>query len=290
MNQAGQKSVVFVIFTDLDGTLLDPDQSWHAARPALALCRRLGVEVALVSSKTRAEMEPLHRRLGLTSPFVCENGGGVYFPAGTGAPPAGARRAGAWWRLALGRPYPQVVAGLRRLRRRLGWPMLGFSDLTPAGVSALTGLTPAAARRAARREFDEPFLLPDPAGADLARLEREAGDEGLTLVAGGRFHHLHAGPGKGAALELVLAWLRRRGALGPSVGLGDAPNDFDMLSRVDLPVLVASAESHAGLERRLPGLRRTSLAGAAGFNEAVLAILGQGGPAGAGRDKRRYPV
>lgn len=272
---------VSVIFTDLDGTLLDPDLSWSRARPALALCRRRGVALVLVSSKTRAEMEPLHCRLGLDTPFVCENGGGVYFPEGQGAPPAGARRAGAWWRLALGRPYPQVVAGWRRLRRRLGWRMLGFSDLTPSGLAALTGLSQAQAGRAAAREFDEPFALLDPehAGrADLADLEREAGEEGLTLVAGDRFHHLHAGPGKGAALELVLAWLRLRRRPGLSLGLGDAPNDLDMLARVDLPVLVAPGRDRAGLtglERRLPGLRRTKLAGAAGFNEAVLEVLQQ---------------
>lgn len=282
---ASNREPVTVIFSDLDGTLLDPDQTWTPARPALALCRRLGVELVLVSSKTWAEMEPLHRRLGLSSPFVCENGGGVYFPAGAGQPPAGARRAGAWWRLALGRPYVQVVAGLRRLRRRLGWRLLGFSDLTPTGVAALTGLSPGVARRAALREFDEPFTLLDPDQdaldlAELERLEREADDEGLVLVEGGRFLHLHAGPGKGAALELVLAWLRQQRGVGRSMGLGDAPNDFDLLSRVDLPVLVASAKAGAGAEPGLPNLRRTKASGAAGFNEAVLAALESG------RDKR----
>lgn len=266
-----------VIFTDLDGTLLDPDYSWRAARPALALCRRLGVELVLVSSKTRSEMEPLHRRLGLTAPFISENGGGVYFPAETGRPPAGARREGPWWRLPLGRPYVQVVRGFRRLRRRLGWRMLGFSDLTPTGVAALTGLAPAAARQAAQREFDEPFTLLGPGGADLGRLEREAADQGLVLVEGGRFHHLHAGPGKGAALELVLAWLRQQRPVESSVGLGDAPNDFDLLSRVDVPVLVASGKTYPGLARSIPGLRRTRARGAAGFNEAVLAVLAPAG-------------
>jgi mannosyl-3-phosphoglycerate phosphatase len=221
-------------------------------------------------------MEPLHRRLGLSAPFLSENGAGVYFPLGAGRPPAGAVRSGPWWRLALGRPYPRVVRGLRRLRRRLGWRMLGFSDLTPEGVAALTGLGPAAARRAAQREFDEPLILLDPEGADqadLARLEREAADEGLVLVRGGRFLHLHAGPGKGAALELALAWLRQRRPVGMSLGLGDAPNDFDLLSRVDVPVLVASGRAYPGLVHDLPGLRQTSARGAAGFNEAVLAIL-----------------
>jgi len=72
---------LFLIFTDLDGTLLDHDTyGWEEALPALDLCRRLGVPVILVSSKTRAEMDVLQNRLGLSAPFISENGGGIFFP------------------------------------------------------------------------------------------------------------------------------------------------------------------------------------------------------------------
>ena len=69
-----------IVFTDLDATLLDPDTySWRAAKEALDALRQKQAPVILVSSKTFAEMEPLHRQLGLQSPFVIENGGAIVF-------------------------------------------------------------------------------------------------------------------------------------------------------------------------------------------------------------------
>ncbi len=67
-------------FTDLDGTLLDQNQSFAPAQPALEACRQTGVGLILVSSKTRAEIDVLRRRLGLVAPFIAENGGAIYFP------------------------------------------------------------------------------------------------------------------------------------------------------------------------------------------------------------------
>ncbi|MBW2618114.1 MAG: HAD hydrolase family protein, partial [Deltaproteobacteria bacterium] len=46
-------SGAWVVFTDLDGTLLDDQTySYDEAAPALEKCRRLGAGVVLASSKT----------------------------------------------------------------------------------------------------------------------------------------------------------------------------------------------------------------------------------------------
>ena len=80
--QSGAQSSPFiVIFTDLDGTLLDHNSyGWEKAEPALRLCRESRIPLILVSSKTRSEIRALQQELGLSSPFVSENGGGVFFP------------------------------------------------------------------------------------------------------------------------------------------------------------------------------------------------------------------
>jgi mannosyl-3-phosphoglycerate phosphatase len=60
-----------LVFTDLDGTLLDHHTyGWKEAVAALEHCRKNGVPVILVSSKTRAEMDVLRRELNLSAPFV----------------------------------------------------------------------------------------------------------------------------------------------------------------------------------------------------------------------------
>ena len=54
----------YILFTDLDGSLLDNDTySFDEARPALEALRLENIPVILVSGKTRAEIEPLRERL-----------------------------------------------------------------------------------------------------------------------------------------------------------------------------------------------------------------------------------
>ena len=72
-----------IIVTDLDGTLLHPrTYSFEEALPALKLVRERGVPLVLCSSKTRAELEVCRKRLDNGHPFISENGGGIYLPAG----------------------------------------------------------------------------------------------------------------------------------------------------------------------------------------------------------------
>ena len=56
----------FVIFTDLDGTLLDhASYSYAPAEPALALLHKLEIPLILASSKTAFEIAPLREELDL---------------------------------------------------------------------------------------------------------------------------------------------------------------------------------------------------------------------------------
>jgi mannosyl-3-phosphoglycerate phosphatase len=68
-----------LVFSDLDGTLLDHDTySFETARPALAELKERGIPLVLATSKTRAETESVRSALGNRHPFVVENGGAVY--------------------------------------------------------------------------------------------------------------------------------------------------------------------------------------------------------------------
>src|SRR4030042_5645191 len=71
-----------IIFTDLDGTLLDRDTySFAPAQPALDMIRKKGIPLVFSSSKTRAEMELYRERAGNDHPFIAENGGAVFVPS-----------------------------------------------------------------------------------------------------------------------------------------------------------------------------------------------------------------
>ena len=73
----------FLVFTDLDGSLLDHhDYGYRDALPQLRQLESLGIPVIPASSKTRAEIERLRDELGNTHPFIVENGAGGFVPVG----------------------------------------------------------------------------------------------------------------------------------------------------------------------------------------------------------------
>jgi len=264
-----------LIFTDLDGTLLDHDTyGWEKAKPALALCRELRVPVILVSSKTRAEMNVSRLELNLDSPFISENGGGIFFPAeGAFKPPPEARFAEGLWRWSLGISYPVLVAALHDIRDELGWAIRGFSDMTGDEIAELTGLDPAGAGLAAMREYDEPFIVSGEVRLDRKRLEEAASRRGVLVTKGGRFYHLHGASDKGEAVDKLARWFQASHGPAKTVALGDSPNDFTMLERVDYPVLVRSSRQYPELAEKIPFLIKTQERGPAGWNAAVSALL-----------------
>jgi len=270
------KQPLFVlILTDLDGTLLDNETyEWTEAEPALELCRRSGVPVILVSSKTSAEMDVLRQAMGLTVPFISENGGGIFFPVeGEGRPPSEALLSEGLWKWPLGLSYDRLVKAFREIRETLGMTMRGFSDMTPEEIGHMTGLDRESSLLASRREYDEPFLVQGNGTVNMERLCRAAGGKGLQITSGGRFYHLHGNVDKGEAVAKLISWYRESYSRVFSVALGDSPNDFSMLKRVDCPVLVRSSKHFEGIEEKIQGVRITREMGPRGWNSAVLDIL-----------------
>ncbi len=265
----------YIVFTDLDGTLLDHDTyAWEAAAPALRLCRRLGVPVVLVSSKTRAEMQPLRQALGLPDPFVVENGGAVFFDAGDPRPEGASAEDGFWvWRF--GESYPRLVQALAEIRKETGLPVKGFSDMRVEEIAELTGLGLEDARLAARREYDEPFIVQTASVGGSRALEEAARARGLQILTGGRFFHLQGSNDKGRAVRMLMAHYRRLRTPVWSIALGDSPNDFSMLEQVEYPVLIRSARDYSSLKKHIPNLTISSRMGPEGWNETVSAILGE---------------
>lgn len=261
-----------IVLSDLDGTLLDhTTYAFDAARAALERLRDARVPLVLCTSKTRAEVEPIRAALHNAHPFIIENGGGVCVPVGHFPfEIEGAERRGDYAVIPLGDPYTELTRTLARASRASGVQVRGFADMTDDEVAAETGLALAEARLARQREFDEPFVVLEPARAPelFAAIERE----GKRWTTGGRFHHITGTNDKAAAVRRLVALYRRQLGDLRTVGLGDAPNDAGFLREVDVPILIASPRIDR-LRALVPGGRVTALEGPAGWNAAVLGLL-----------------
>jgi mannosyl-3-phosphoglycerate phosphatase len=270
---------VGLVVTDLDGTLLDRETyEVGPALDAVAALREAGVPLVLCSSKTRAEMEPLAARIGVDGPLVVENGGAILAPAGSlQAWPPWDRVEGGRAALVLGVPRERLVEALPEVARDAGARVRPFASMSVGEVAALTGLAEDEAALAMRREYDEPFVVEEPAegGARLdARLDRAARGRGLRVVRGGRLHHLTGPSDKGQAVRaLVHVW--PGGLAGDVVGLGDAANDLPLLLAVSRPIVMPRADGtlDPALAARLGDRERAPLPGPAGWSAAVRAVL-----------------
>ncbi len=254
----------WVVFTDLDGTLLDHDTYAHEpAAPALAALQKQDAIIVLASSKTGAELEELSRRLDLRFPLISENGGAILLP-----------RARCGFRsLPLGIERSVLVRALDEIAGETSLPLTGFSALQVEEVARITGLSIQQALSATRREFDEPFLAP--ASASIAALNSAAARRGLRISRGGRFLHLTGQSDKGRAATLLFSHLGRRLSGLRSMALGDAANDLPMLRSVMRPVVIPQRSGQPAQELRtgVPEAELAPFPGPRGWNAAVLAVL-----------------
>ena len=265
-----------VLISDLDGTLLDTDTySSMAATEALTALRANGISLVLCSSKTRAEMEPIRKRLGHEGPFIVENGGALFIPHGyfRDAPKDSTPREG-YAIIEFGTPYRFLRATMKEIARVLNITIRGFGDMSVEEVSALTGLEPDEAVLAQQREYDEPFVLE--AQETFPLICREAVRHGLMCTKGGQFYHLLGPRDKGHACRVLLQHWRdqlnaRTGLL--TIGIGDSANDLPMLALVDQPILVQGPDGTYDPTVRLPHMIYAPGVGPIGWNAAVLKLV-----------------
>ncbi|MDA8019501.1 MAG: HAD-IIB family hydrolase [Thermoanaerobaculia bacterium] len=257
----GSRPISAVVFTDLDGTLLDEVTfSCSAALPTLRALEAASIPVVPVTSKTAAEVRHLRSSLGLSDPYVVESGAAAFLPLEDG----GERRV-VW---SPGRPHLSSFLD----RHRAEFDLRCFSDMSIAEVAARTGLSLEAARRAKQREYTEPFLL----GAEerLEELEEKAREEDLRIEAGGLFLHLSASHDKGTAVRWLLEEIDGQGSAVRSIGLGDSPNDLSFLRSVAEPITIPRLDGRHLPWRSDRAVRRAPLPGSRGWSAVVREVLG----------------
>lgn len=267
-----------VVFTDLDGTLLDSrTYSAEPAREALGLLAARGVSIVFCSSKTAAEQRAIRAELGLVrAPFIVENGSAVIVPDEIRLPVTD-------WSPVAGEATERVhVLGINAFAVRTaigraaaasGTRVTGYSDLTVEDVAGLTGLDLEAAGRARARDYSETLV-------DQFSVEAWSAFEAALLVEGacgrhgGRFRTITGlAADKGRAVRILTDLYRA--AVGRPIltaGLGDSANDESLLTAVDRPFLLPRPDG-TPVPMEIRQLRRMKQPGPRGWKEAILEFL-----------------
>lgn len=256
-----------IIFSDLDGTLLDHHSyDWSAAGPAMERLSASKIPVVLNSSKTISEVRGFRERMGNDAPFIVENGAAVVIPANCfGSSQEQVKRFGA--------ARSEVLTLLGELRNE-GFAFSGFADMSPAEISEHSSLSEAEAELARDRVATEPLLWHgDDESLATFRRKLEAAD--CRLVQGGRFLHAMGNFDKADGVRFLLKKYREQDPAGRlvSVALGDSPNDQHMLEQADIAVIVRGVHSDSVVLPSQSRAIRSLKTGPAGWNECVLNLL-----------------
>ena len=265
-----------IVFTDLDGTLLDHvNYAFDSALPTLESLQENGIPVVFNTSKTQPESVSLAQAMGLCHPIIIENGGAIVVPAGYDFEAMDALTHD-WNKVGevipLGAAITDIQSVLTDAERTLGLSGLysTFSAMGIEEICALTGLDSKAAEMAKYRNFSEPIVW-NGNEEQLNSLESFIEAHQLKIVQGGRFHHIIGDTDKCTAMVHLSQMYEDSANMQRQVikiALGDSQNDREMLNGADIAVVVNN-ESGTGITISHENVIRTENEGPDGWREGI---------------------
>lgn len=252
---------VRAVFTDLDGTLLEPDGSvCDEVFAVLTELREARVPVCPLTSKTASELASIMAMLGLATPAGLENGAGVLLgddkvelhPAAV--------------------PVVELVTSLVRARVETGAPVRTILELRDDELSVFTGLRGGALSAARARQATLPLVV-EGSWDDTLRAALVPSWP-LRLIRGNKFLHLQGDHDKITVVPRLIELLGRNA--GVTVACGDSPNDAQLLAWADVPIIVPGRDGpHPELARVVRHARVAPLPHGRGWAASLRHILSQ---------------
>ena len=232
---------LWLIFTDLDGTLLDSQTySYEEAEEAITSLKSKNYPIIPCTSKTHHEVNILRSEAGLESPFITENGSAIFYSENffpdSEKTLSFSNNLNA---LILGKRYSEVLTYYKKLIDHYNIPARGFHEMTSSEIVKLTQLSKNKAILATKRFFSEPFILTKPFVFE-EEIFKFIKDNGFRLLRGNRFYHLLGDSDKGKALTVLkeMFCAKYPEAKIKTMAIGDSKNDLEMFKVVDFPVVV----------------------------------------------------
>ncbi len=271
------KKANYIIFTDLDGTLLDHDTySFSEALPALTYIKQQKIPLILASSKTRVEMAGYQKEFGIEEyPFIVENGSAVYTSKAYFSKLSGSEPFKSYTRYCLGKTYEEIKNILIKVSEENEYIIRGFHNTNKQEIIDRTKLSPEAVELALHREFSIPLFYDDRVEKILLK---EIQKYNLQILYGGRFMHILGKTDKGKALELVVKGYQKETDLSDAktIAIGDTLNDVAMLQKADIKILVKRYNGRYDARVQIDNLIYSPYIGSKGWSSSILRMLKPG--------------
>jgi mannosyl-3-phosphoglycerate phosphatase family protein len=248
------------VFTDIDGTLVDINTAEYGKETAklIRLIKERNIPLILTSAKTRLEQNKIRDDLGISDPFIVENGGAIVIPKGyfpdyalrdikyplreTQETKNGAIDVNHEIVVELGKPVDYIRAKLSDIRKKYSINFRGVADISVEKLSNLALISREQAKRMAQRNYGETILQIQ--SEDIARFIKYVQEDGMKVIHGGRFFDVTVGTDKGIAVGILKKLFKDKFHNNVTFfGIGDSTNDIPMLNLMDIPILVQRQDS-----------------------------------------------
>jgi mannosyl-3-phosphoglycerate phosphatase family protein len=236
-----------LIFTDLDGSLLDHDSySFEAASPLLEELETREIPVIPITSKTFAEVQELRITLNNRHPFIVENGAAIAIPNHyfSSLPQGGAEKSG-FCIVTNSQPRQHWNNLLEENAQEFKDEFETFTSIVHErghkGIQDITGLSLYQAKLSNKREYSEPIHWHGSDQRKQAFIEQLT-IAGGTLLQGGRFLSLGDKVSKGSTLVQLSKIYQQLNDLQAvhSLAVGDSGNDISMLEVATSAIIIRS--------------------------------------------------
>ena len=248
------------MFTDIDGTLVDINTAEYGKETdnLIRLIKERNIPLVLASAKTRLEQNKIREDLGISDPFIVENGGAIVIPKGyfpdyalrdikyplreTQETKNEARGVNHEIVVELGKPADYIRAKLSDIRKKYSINFRGVADISVEKLSNLALISREQAKRMAQRNYGETILQIQ--SEDIARFIKYVQEDGMKVIHGGRFFDVTVGTDKGIAVGILKKLFKDKFHNNVTFfGIGDSTNDIPMLNLMDIPILVQRQDS-----------------------------------------------
>ena len=270
------KKEKYIIFTDLDGTLLDHHTyQYSEAILALRFIKENRIPLILTSSKTKIEIQGYQELMNIEEfPFIVENGSAIY-TSNSYFNFDQVEKAGRYDCYKLGKTYSEIVQFLESTSAKFNHNILGFHNTSRNEIMQRTQLSPEAVDLAIQREYSVPVFYNDKSKEILAK---EVKNSNLQILFGGRFMHILGNTDKGKALNFVKLRFAEKFNLKEfkTIAIGDTLNDEAMLKEADIKILVKRYNDEHDQRVQIDNLKYSPYIGPKGWNYSLLKILRSG--------------
>lgn len=265
-----------VVFTDIDGTLIDIFSGKYGETDKLIhTLKANNIPIVLCSAKTCAEQNKIREDLGLMDPFIVENGGAIIIPTGyfdfqLDMEQIRLKEEG-YIIIELGKSATEIRTKLSEIKNKLKIEFKSIADVSIEELSKLATMPIDYAKRMSEREYAETILQIKK--SDIPMFITNIEKMGMKVIHGGRFFDVTICTDKGKAVNILVNLFRKRYHNHVKFfGVGDSMNDVSMLKHMDVPMLVQKPDS-SWSELEIENVIRLNGIGPEGWKSAFNVIM-----------------